>query len=392
MDRLDIKDDRAGKVVSIPGGLWAFVPHHLPPWIESSPRFMQAVAEAGSALSRVDGAMGMFPAGATPISPLLWREASASARIEGAGVTCAQAVQTELECAPEGSELDEAAACRAAMQLGLDHLPTLSFGVELVKLMHAEAMRGAHWAYVSPGRFREVQTFIGVRRKRLSTASYVPPPWDYIADLMADWERFARDNRELPPLVQTAILHAQFELIHPFMDGNGKVGRMAMNLFLLSCGRLNHPVLLLSPYFERTRPEYYQALRGVSHEGLWEQWVMYFLRGVTEECERLLVVAKRLNALREGTRERLLTRRVSGTVLHLVDTLLDNPYTDRQLAASKLGVTPRTAGAAITILEHIGLLERVAGPVRGQRFRAPEIIDALHVGVQTDVSWMSVSS
>ncbi|MCE5237788.1 Fic family protein [bacterium] len=381
MDRLDIKDDRAGKVVSIPGGLWAFVPHKLPPWIESGPRFLQATAEAGSALSRVDGAMSMFPPGATPISPLLWREASASARIEGAGVTCAEAVQTELECAPAGSELDEAAACRDAMQLGLERMPKLGFGVELVTLMHAEAMRGAHWAYVSPGRFREVQTFIGVRRKRLSTASYVPPPWEYIGELMADWERFARENRELPPLVQTAILHAQFELIHPFMDGNGKVGRMAMNLFLLSCGRLSYPVLLLSHYFERTRHEYYQALRGVSHRGLWEEWVMYFLDGVTQESERILRVAQRLNALREDAREHLIARRAGPSALRLLDTLLDNPYTSRELAATKLEVSARTARTAIAALQGLGLVEETTGQRRDQRFRAPAIIDALHTDV-----------
>ncbi|MBU0609156.1 MAG: Fic family protein [Armatimonadetes bacterium] len=378
MDRLDIKDDRAGKAVSIPGGLWAFVPHKLPPWIEAGPRFLQALGGASSALSRVDGAMSMFPPGATPISPLLWREASASARIEGAGVTCAEAVQTELECAPMGSEVDEAAACHAAMQLGLDRMPEVGFGVELLKLVHAEAMRGAHWAYVSPGRFREVQTFIGVRQKRLATASYVPPPWQRIAELMADWEHYARQNRESSALVQAAILHAQFEMIHPFMDGNGKVGRMAMNLFLLSCGRLRYPVLLLSPYFERTRPEYYHTLRGVSHEGLWEQWVLYFLRGVTEESDRLLAVAQRLNALREETREHLITRRASPSALRLLDTLLDNPYTDSHLAADKLGATPRAARAAIATLERLGVLEAIPGPRCGQRFRAPEIVEALH--------------
>jgi len=381
MDHLDIKDDRAGKVVAIPGGLWAFVPHHLPPWIETGPSFLQTLAEAGNALGRVDGAMSMFPASATPIAAVLWREASASARIEGAGVTCAEAVQTELECAPRGSELDEAAACHAAMQLGLDRMAELSFGLELLQLMHAEAMRGAHWAYVSPGRFRQVQTFIGVRNKRLATASYVPPPWQHLADLMVDWERYARKNRELPPLVQTAILHAQFEMIHPFMDGNGKVGRIAMNLYLLYKGRLKHPVLLLSPYFERTRREYYQALRAVSHEGHWENWVLYFLRGVTEESDRLLAVAQRLNELREETREHLIARRAAPSVLGLVDTLMGNPYTSRDLAAGKLGVSPRTARAAIRVLEQVGLLEAIAGGRVERRFRAPEIIDALHTDV-----------
>jgi len=241
-------------------------------------------------------------------------------------------------------------------------------------------MRGAQWAYVSPGRFRQIQTFIGVRNKRLGTASYVPPPWQHVADLMADWERYARKGRELPPLVQAAILHAQFEMIHPFMDGNGKVGRMAMCLFLLHRGRLNHPVLLLSPYFERTRREYYQALRAVSHEGLWEKWVLYFLKGVTRESERLLRVAQRLNCLREEAREQLIARRAAPSVLRLVDTLLDNPYTSRDLAACKLGVAPRTARAAIAVLEQIGLVQAVAGRHRGKRFRAGDIIDALHAG------------
>lgn len=378
MDRLDIKDDRAGKAVSIPGGFWAFVPHKLPPWIEAGPRFLQAMAEAGSALSRVDGAMSMFPPHATPIAPLLWREATASARIEGAGVSCAEAVQTELECAPPGSELAEAEACHAAMLLGLRRLDELSCSVELLQAMHAEAMRDGHWAYVAPGRFRQVQTFLGVRHKRLSTATYVPPPWQHVEPLMADWERYARKSRELPPLVQAAILHAQFELIHPFMDGNGKIGRMAMNLYLLCRGRLKHPVLLLSPYFERTRREYYQALRGVSHEGQWEKWVLYFLRGVAQESDRLLAVAQRLNALREETRERLIARRAAPTVLQLVDTLLDNPYTDRNMAAGRLDVTPRTARAAIGALEQLGILQEITGQRRGQRFRADKIIDALH--------------
>lgn len=377
MDPVNFTSERTGVVVPIPGQLYAFLPHHLPPTIELDREMLRLLTAAERALGGLDAAVSVLPNPDLVLGPLLYGEVSASCRIEGAKAGWDEALQLALEEVDEDNEDHDIVAYLRALQVGLSDLERVPFTVKFMQRMHTLTFQGPRGMHMSPGDFRQVQIFVGVRRNRLTTASYVPPPWQDVNVLMEDLERYACEDHDLPPLLQCAIQHAQFEMIHPFRDGNGKIGRLLMGLFLFYRRTLHYPVLLLSPFFERNRREYYARLRGVSHYGEWEKWLLFFLDGVIRQSQEALDIVRQFVALREQTRARLIADRASGTVLRLVDTLLENPYVTTSYVTQKLGVTVPTARGALAALQNIGFIEEITGRKRGQRFCANGVLDTV---------------
>lgn len=377
MDPVNFTSERAGVVVPIPGALHAFLPHHLPPTIEVDAEMLRLLTTAERALGGLDAAVSMLPDPNLVLTPLLYGEVSASCRIEGATLGWDDALQLPLEEAEEASQEHHILKYLETLRVGISDLERVPFTGKLMQRLHAGIFQGERGHHMSPGDFREIQIFVGVRRSRVSTASYVPPPWQDVTVLMADLERFACEDRMLPSLLQCAILHAQFEMIHPFRDGNGKIGRLLMGLFLFYRRTLKHPVLLLSPYFERNRREYYHRLRAVSHYGEWEKWLLFFLDGVIQQSQEALESVRQVAALRESARAELIAGRASGTVLRLLDTLLENPYVTTSYVTQKLGVTVPTARGALAVLQNIGFVEEITGRRRGQRFCAMAVVDTI---------------
>jgi Fic family protein len=235
-------------------------------------------------------------------------------------------------------------------------------------------MKGVRGERATPGEFRRSQNWIGPPGSTLATAIYVPPPPEPMRQALADWERFLHRRAAIPDLVQCAILHEQFEAIHPFLDGNGRVGRLLITLFLMERGRLSQPLLYLSAFFEARRQDYYRCLQRVRTDGDWEGWVRYFLAGVVETAQEGVRQAAQLMDLREASRRRL---RDKPKAYGLLDHLFVNPYITVARAAKLLKTSNPTARQAVGLLQKAGVLEEVTGRSWGRLYLARPILAAI---------------
>jgi Fic family protein len=385
MDRAQFTDRAPGVLVATISGALAFVPSPLPREIQLSPLTVRTLDSASNALGMLAGVGALLPNPHLLISPYARREAVLSSRIEGtqstiAEVYAAEAGQAQLFRDP--ADVREVRNYLRAHELGLARLPKLPLSLRLVREMHRELMQGVRGGERSPGRFRSSQNFIGPPGCVLADATYVPPPPPQMRQALHDLERFLHDD-SLPPLIQAALAHYQFEAIHPFVDGNGRVGRLLISLLLCERGLLAQPLLYLSAFFERTRSDYYDLLLRVSTHGDWDAWLAYFLAGVAAQASEAVRDARRLIELRERYRGLLLASKARPGALRLLDELFVNPYLTAQVAAQRLAVSDPTARAAISDLLREKILIEVTGRRWGKVFLAADLLDALrgHEGV-----------
>ncbi len=318
----------------------------------------------------------MLPNPSLLVGPYVRREAVQSSRIEGTRTDFDELMLSDLALAdaldamPASADLREVRNYVTALEFGVGRLSDLPLSLRLVRELHARLLEGVRGNVADPGNFRKSQNWIGSPGSTLMTASYVPPPPAEMMECLVDWEGFLHERKTLPDLIQCALMHEQFEAIHPFLDGNGRVGRLLITLFLIERGRLSQPLLYLSDYIERHRSEYYEALQRVRTHGEWRGWLLYFLRGVHETADRATAQAKSLLDLREGYRKQFVGR---VRLLALVDALFENPYLTAQRAAQVLGVTQPTARREIAALESTGDLTERTGKSWGRVWAATRI-------------------
>ncbi len=344
-----------------------------------SPDVVLALDRASNALGMLSGVGRLLPNPHLLISPYLRREAVLSSRIEGtqstlADVYAAEAGQTQLF--EDASDVAEVRNYVQAHELGLRRLSELPLSLRLIRDLHKGLMQGVRGGDQSPGRFRDSQNFIGPPGTTIADAIYVPPPVPEMKRTLDDFERFLHDQA-LPPLVQIALGHYQFEAIHPFRDGNGRVGRLLISMFLCERGLLPQPLLYLSAYFERTRADYYELLLRVSTHGDWLSWLRYFLEGVRVQATEAVEDSERLIGLRESCRSMLVAAKARPAAIQLLDGLFVNPYITARMASAQLNVSDPTARAAISDLLAQGVLSEVSGRRWGQVFLATHILAAL---------------
>lgn len=263
-----------------------------------------------------------------------------------------------------------------AMEHGLERLEELPLSLRLVREIHAQLMKGVRGDRATPGEFRRSQNWIGPPGSTIETAPYVPPPPDEMKELLADWERFLHERGTFPDLIQCAIMHEQFEAIHPFLDGNGRLGRLLITLFLIERKRLTQPLLYLFAYIEAHRQDYYDLLQRVRTHGDWINWIRFFLAGVTEIALEAVGQAGRLMDLRERFRARL---RDKAKALALLDELFLNPYMSVARAEQVLKVTNPTARQAVLLLQKKGILEEITGRTWGKLYLAKPIMETIEV-------------
>ena len=264
----------------------------------------------------------------------------------------------------------------SALEYGLGRLQALPLSLRLVRELHERLMRRVRGDAAAPGAFRRSQNWIGPPGCSVNEATYVPPPPSELMSCLNNWERFLHDNK-LPPLVHAALAHAQFEAIHPFLDGNGRVGRLLITLLLVERDVLPTPLLYLSAWFEATRQEYYAHLLAVTQEGAWEKWLTYFLRGVALQSEDALGRIERINDLCAGWRTRLATGQ-STLPARALDLFAENPFWTASGLATRLEVSFTTALRAIARLESAGVVS-LAWPARRNRmYCARELLEILH--------------
>jgi Fic family protein len=375
-------------MASIPGltiqfqGYSAFVPAPLPPPLEWTPRLLRALSDADGLLGKLAGEGAQLLNPHILIRPFIQREAVLSSRIEGTQATLGELLAAEAGAAVERSpdDLREVGNYVAALEHGIARLRELPICVRLVRELHEKLMTDVRGHSAAPGAFRTIQNWIGKPGSTLATANYIPPPPGELAPCLAAWEQFLNAS-ELPSLVTIALAHYQFEAIHPFLDGNGRVGRLLITLFLIERGILPTPLLYLSAFFEASRPEYYRYLRAVSEHGAWADWVEYFLLGIARMSEDALRRSVRITSLLAGWRI-LLGGESSKPPQRLLALLACNPFVTTTGLAAELKIAYTTAQRAIDLLQHKGILFQIGEAKRGRVYCAKALLQILEEPAQ----------
>ncbi|HEY3397062.1 MAG TPA: Fic family protein [Armatimonadota bacterium] len=336
------------------------------------------LGEADRALGGVASIAGFVPNPRLLVLPFLKIEAALSSRIEGTQTTPTQVFEAAVTPLDDlSAETREVLNYLEAMELGLESLRTGPLNMGLVRALHDQLLTEVRGADRTPGAYRTNQVFIAPRRQPITEASYIPPPALMVPSLMEDLARFLQPHGEIPPLVQCALVHVQFEMIHPFFDGNGRLGRLILSLMLIAWQYLPQPLLFLSAFLEKNRAEYYHLLAGVSERGDWEAWVAFFLRAVTAQSRQAITAARSILGLRDELRSRLQRDGATSNALRMVDFLFENPYTTIPGVASQLQVSVPTASKTMRDLEKRGFVAEITGRARRQKFCATVILDAI---------------
>ncbi|MGD0950146.1 MAG: Fic family protein [Candidatus Binatia bacterium] len=367
----------SGRVIRCAGGCKAFVPDPLPPRLDWTAQLANALSLADRAVGRLAGEGRRLPNPHLLIRPFVKREAVLSSRIEGTQATLGELLAVEAGAAVKRSPADlrEVANYVAALEYGIARLVKLPLSLRLVRELHARLMKGVRGETAEPGLFRRTQNWIGRPGCTLASATYVPPPPARLMECLSPWERFLHDT-SLPPLVQIGLAHSQFEAIHPFLDGNGRVGRLLITLFLIEREILPAPLLYLSAFFEATRAEYYDRLLGVTERGEWEAWLRYFLTGVARQAEDAVSRAERIDALLVSWRAKVGRLSSKGGV-DMIDLLAENPFCTVTGVAKRLRIAFTTAQRAIDRLESAGVVVRASGAKRNRVYCARAILEIL---------------
>jgi Fic family protein len=362
---------------------WAFVPDPLPSELALDYRIIaQQLSDAARAVGELAGVGQMLPNPHLLINPFLRREAVFSSRIEGTVTDLQQLLLFEAEAVDKS---DEAAVADArevfnyvrALEYGLRRLQDVPVSLWLIRDLHAHLLTGVRGEDQNPGEFRDKQNYIGKRGQPIHSARFVPPPAHEVQPAMDDLERYILAPQQIPFLIKLALVHYQFETIHPFMDGNGRVGRLLITLLLCERAYLPAPLLYLSAYFERHRDEYVDGLLGVSQRGAWAEWIIFFLRGVAEQSRDAIRRSRRLLALQQSYRHKLHQARGTAPQFQLVDELFASPVVTMARARQTLKLTARGAQLTIDKLERVGILQEITGRQRNRVYAALEIIDAI---------------
>ncbi len=379
MEPADFTQNKYGRLVKGAHGYWAYIPHPLPPDIELTMELVRELSEADRSLSELAGIARMLPNPHLLVGPFVSREAVLSSRIEGTQASLSDLFFFEAAAMKEKEVPDvrEVSNYVRALEYGIHRLKDLPVSLRLIKEIHERLMDGVRGENQTPGEFRRSQNWIGPPGCTLMDAAYVPPPPREMQETLDSFEKYLHAQSELPPLIRLALVHYQFEAIHPFLDGNGRIGRLLVTLLLCTYGLLPQPLLYLSAFFERYRDEYYRRLIEVSQLGKWKDWITYFLRGITSQARDAIRRSDQLLMLWQKYRTDLQQARASSLLLQLIDELFTYPAITNSIAAEKLSVTPRAAQLNIEKLQNANILREITGKRRNRVYIASEIISVI---------------
>jgi Fic family protein len=355
-------------------GYVAYFPAPIPRAIEIPATTIRLLANAEASLGRLAGVGQLVPNPHLLIRPYLLREALSSTRIEGTQASLADVFEAEASGEPPSADVEEVLNYIDALEWGLAQMGELPLGARLIREMHRRLLAGVRGRERMPGEFRTTQNWAGDSGSTIETARFVPPPPEELPGLLADWERYAHEDVEVPRLVQNALLHYQFETLHPFLDGNGRIGRLLSVFLLVEHGRLPAPLLYLSAYLERDRAHYYEALQAVRERGDALPWIELFLTAVRSQAADAVARARRIVALRERYRT-MAAAITSSNAMILVDLVCETPIVSSRAVEARLGVTRPTALKLLRQLEEVGVLvEGNTGPRGQRRYLARELM------------------
>jgi len=377
MDIALFENSPSGRLVRARGGYVAFVPNPLPPVLQWSNSLVSLVSSADLAVGTLSGMGETLANPHLLIYPFIRKEAVLSSRIEGTESSLSDLLFFEAMKTERRRDVKEVSNYVRALEYGLQRLNELPLCLRLIREVHAILMEDVRGEQATPGEFRQSQNWIGPAGCSLNEATYVPPPAPEMHDALNGLEDFLHTGADLPALVQLALIHYQFEAIHPFLDGNGRIGRLLITLFLCERGILAKPLLYLSAFFERYRQEYYDCLLEVSQSGAWRPWIEFFLRAVVDQSNDAVRRSRRLLELHRKYRQISLDKGMSPTAGQLVELMFTRPVLNAKAVQSLLGVTFPAAQKAIRALEEEGILNEVTGGKRNRAYAAQEIFQVL---------------
>ncbi len=375
-----IDKTRAGRYVQQPTGYRAFIPAPLPPQppVHLAGNLQKSLSQADRALGRLDGSIQILPNPDLFVFMYVRKEAVLSSQIEGtqSSIQDVLAAEAQIFAPDRPQDVNEVINYVQAMNYGLERLAHLPISIRLIKEIHAKLLAGGRGSQLTPGELRRSQNWIGPGGCTLMDAAFVPPPPHKILNALGEFEDFLHQEDDLPILIKIGLAHAQFETIHPFLDGNGRVGRLLITFLLCEREVLSQPVLYLSYYFKRYRTAYYEHLQAVRDTGDWESWLAFFLHGVTDVSAQATETARRILTLREDHRALITEQfgRAAGNGHSLLESLYERPIVSVKDVQKLIGTSYQAANSLVSKMETHGILREFTGNSRNRRFRYEDYI------------------
>lgn len=385
------KSNRAGRHVQQLKGYRAFIPAPLPPDppIKMDADIIRLLSDADRALGRLDGVTSVLPNPNLFVAMYVRQEAVLSSQIEGTQSTLEDVLEYEAGAngIDQPKDVEEVVNYISALNYGIQRLAELPLSLRLIREIHENLLKNVRGSERNPGEFRTSQNWIGPANCTLSHAEFVPPPPHELSNALNEFERFLHDRQQYPILIHCGLAHAQFETIHPFLDGNGRIGRLLITFLLCEREILRKPLLYLSLYLKTYRAQYYDRLMAIRNAGDWEGWLKFFLRGVFEVSQSATQTAQAILELRERNRQEI-GEQIGVNGLRLLDYLFEHPLVTVKVTQKYLDCSPTTASKLIDAMQRLGLLVEVTGKKRNKAFRyAPylQLFDRLELrGGSTD--------
>jgi Fic family protein len=381
--------NRNGQYIQQPTGYKAFIPSPLPPNPTINPEgdMQKLLSKADMALARLDGMGYILPNVNLLIAMYVKKEALLSSQIEGTQASLEDLFQFESGSKTKNiNDVEEVVNYIKALNHGINRLDTLPMSLRLIKEIHEILMQGVRGGDKTPGEFKKSQNWIGPPGSTLKDATYVPPPPHEAISAMGDLEVYIHKSDDLPVLIDCALVHYQFETIHPFLDGNGRLGRLIITFYLHWKGVLEKPLLYLSYFFKKNRQEYYDRLNLARGKGNYEQWITFFLKGVVETAESAVETAKAILELQNTHRNLLWQKRVSSPLaVGVLEKLFYTPLISVNDIAKAFEISYQAASSLINQLEGIGILEEITGRKRNKQYIYKEYMNLIAEGTRLDL-------
>jgi Fic family protein len=381
--------DRAGKFVTQPGGYKAFIPKPLPPSpaIRYDEKLQSLLSKADRSLARLDGITTVLPNPDLFIAMYVKKEALLSSQIEGTQASLEGVLEFEADLIPKENldEIKEVINYVRALNHGIERLKELPMSLRLIKEIHKKLLEETRGTHRNPGQFRKSQNWIGPPGFPLSEAIFIPPPPDLVTPAMGEFEKFLHQESNIPPLVKIGLIHAQFETIHPFLDGNGRIGRLLITFYLFWKEILSKPLLYLSFYLKKKRQEYYDLLMKVRTEGAWEDWIKFFLTGISETSEEAAKSAREIIQLKEKLVAELYKSSIASIyAVRLIDLLFETPLVSTKEVIDKLKISKEAANELVKKFEKIGILKEITGKQRYKKYSFRQYIEVIARGTKSE--------
>lgn len=378
-------ESRMGVPVRQKGGYHAYLPKPLPPDppVRFDDELHHLLSEADRGLARLDGMATVLPNADLFVAMYVKKESLLSSQIEGTQASLQGILQFEADMVPSDdiNEVKEVINYIRAMDNGLARADHEIFSIEILKEIHAILIKGTRGGKKEPGKIRTVQNWIGPEGSTIYSAVFIPPPPEKVPELLKELQHFITADDRIPPLVKIGLVHAQFETIHPFIDGNGRMGRLFITFYLCWKGILARPLLYLSIYLKKHREEYYSLLQEIRYEGNWEAWLKFFLQGIIEVSNEALANAREIIGLKETLLDTLVKNDAGGlSAVRLLDLLFKKPVVTVADITSALEISHQPAYDLVNLFEKLGILVEMTGKKRYKKYLFADYVRIIERG------------